>query len=152
MRRKTMSNYVDIDNTREDEQKKVMEEIILADHCPFCEENLSKYHKNRFIKEGKHWILTKNRWPYEHTKVHLLLIYKKHATHLNELDSKAGKELLDFVKWAEQKYHIAGGGWAMRFGDTNYSAGTVNHIHVQFIQPDLNSPNYKPVRIKLGKG
>ena len=71
---------------------------------------------------------------------------------MSKLDPNAGKELLEFVAWAEEKYKIPGGGWSMRFGDTNYSAGTVNHIHVQFIQPDLDDPEFKPVRIKLGKG
>ena len=34
--------FVDLDNAREDEQKQVMQEIIEADHCPFCEEKILK--------------------------------------------------------------------------------------------------------------
>lgn len=144
--------FVDLDNAREDEQKKVMKEIISADHCPFCLDNLKKYHKQPIIKEGKYWLLTNNQWPYKHTRYHLLAIYKEHATNLSELDPNSGKELLEFMQWLEKKYKIVGGGFAMRFGDTNYSAGTINHIHVQFIQPDLKSSKYEPVRIKIGKG
>jgi ATP adenylyltransferase len=144
--------FVDLDNAREEEQKQIMQEIIDADHCPFCSENLKKYHKQAILKEGKYWILTKNQWPYKHTKHHLLAIYKEHATNLSELDSKSGNELFELLKWAEKEYKIPGGGWAMRFGDTDYSAGTVNHLHVQFIQPDIKSPEFKPVRIKIGKG
>ncbi len=144
--------YVDLDNAREDSQKNVMQDIIKAGHCPFCLENFKLYHGQPTIKEGKYWFLTENKWPYKNTKVHLLAIYKFHATNLAELDSDSGKELIDLMKWAEKEYKVPGGGWSMRFGDTNYSAGTVNHIHVQFIQPDLDSPDYKPVRIKLGKG
>ena len=147
-----MQNFVDIDNSREEDQKQVMEDIISAGHCPFCEENLRKYHKQPILKEGRYWIVTDNQWPYKNTKVHLLIIYKKHATDLSQLDPKSGRELLELVAWAEKEYQIPGGGWAMRFGDTNYSAGTVNHIHVQFIQPDISAPDFKPVRIKLGKG
>lgn len=144
--------FVDLDNAREDEQKKVMKDIIDADHCPFCSENLKKYHKQPILKEGKYWLVTNNQWPYKNTKYHLLIIYKDHATRLSELDSNAGNEMLDLVKWIEEEYKISGGGWAMRFGDTNYSAGTVNHIHIQFIQPDLEKEEFEPVRIKLGKG
>ena len=147
-----MQNFVDIDNSREEEQKQVMENIISAGHCPFCEENIRKYHKQPILKEGRYWIVTDNQWPYKNTKVHLLIIYKEHATDLSGLDPESGKELLEFVTWAEKEYQIPGGGWAMRFGDTNYSAGTVNHIHVQFIQPDISLSEFKPVRIKLGKG
>jgi len=144
--------FVDLDNAREDEQKQVMKDIINADHCPFCLENLNKYHKQPIIKEGKYWLLTQNQWPYKHTRHHLLVIYKQHATDLSELDIESGKELLEFVAWAQKEFKISGGGFAMRFGDTNYSAGTINHIHVQFIQPDIKKPDFSPVRIKLGKG
>lgn len=143
--------FVDLDNAREHDQKVVMQEIQAEEHCPFCLENLHKYHKRPILKEGTYWLLTDNQWPYKHTKVHLLLIYKEHATRLSELEPEAGKELLEFVQWAEVEYKVRGGGWAMRFGDTDYSAGTINHIHVQFLQPDLDSEGYEPVRIKIGK-
>jgi ATP adenylyltransferase len=145
------SRHVDIDNARLDEQRQVMQEIIDADHCPFCRENLDKYHKQEILKEGEFWLVTKNQWPYDFTKVHLLLIYKQHATDLSELDPESGKELLELLQWAQKEYKIPGGGWAMRFGDTDHSAGTVAHIHVQFIMPDLEHPEFKPVRIKIGK-
>lgn len=151
MNKKNTQKFVDMDNARYDDQKEIMEEIIRAQHCPFCLENIRNYHKQPILKEGRYWLITQNQWPYKHTKVHLLAIYKEHATNLAELDSKSGNELLDLLKWAELEYKIPGGGWAMRFGDTNYSAGTVNHLHVQFIQPDLEDPQYEPVRIKLGK-
>lgn len=142
---------VDLDNARLDEQRQVMEEIIDADHCPFCLENLQKYHKQPILQDGQFWILTKNQWPYEHTKVHLLAIYKEHAVNLGELNPEAGNELLEMMQWAQKEYQVPGGAMAMRFGDTDYSAGTVAHIHVQFIIPNLESPGYEPVRLKIGK-
>lgn len=143
--------FVDLDNAREEDQKEIMRQIIKADHCPFCLENLRKYHKEPILKEGKYWIVTKNQWPYRSTKLHLLVIYRDHKIDLAGLDSESGKELLDLLKWAEAEVKVPGGGWSMRFGDTNYSAASVNHIHVQFVQPDLDAPDYKPVRIKIGK-
>lgn len=143
--------HVDLDNARLDEQRQVMEEIVAADHCPFCLENLQKYHKQPILKDGKFWILTPNQWPYEHTKVHLLAIYKEHATDLNQINPEAGNELLQMMQWAQAEYQVPGGAWAMRFGDTDYSAGTVAHIHVQFIVPNLESAGYEPVRLKIGK-
>ncbi|MGD9129226.1 MAG: hypothetical protein PVJ09_01950 [Candidatus Woesebacteria bacterium] len=148
-----MSNkqFIDLDNAREQEQIQVMKDIAKENHCPFCLKNLKKYHKHPILKETKHWLLTKNQWPYKYTKYHLLIIYKKHATKLSELSSDAGKELFDLVKWTEKKYQVPGGAWAMRFGDTDYSAGSVNHLHVQFIEPDIKAKGYQSVRIKVGK-
>ncbi|NCN87720.1 MAG: hypothetical protein GW941_02380 [Candidatus Pacebacteria bacterium] len=148
---KNKNKFVDVDNAREDEQVKVMENIIKNDECPFCLDNLKKYHKQPILKETKYWLLTNNQWPYPNTKVHLLIIYKKHAVNLSELADQSGEELLQLVKWAEKEYQIPGGGWAMRFGDTRYSSGTVNHIHSQFLVPDIKKEAYQPIRFKIGK-
>lgn len=144
-------SFVDIANARKDDQRTVMQDILAENHCPFCSENLHKYHKQPIIRETAFWTLTTNQWPYEHTKLHLLAIYKHHAVKLAELDPVAGTDLLQLFQWAEAEYQVPGGGWAMRFGDTNYSAGTVAHLHAQFVVPDLESPGYEPVRIKIGK-
>lgn len=145
------TQQVDLDNARMDEQREVMKKILEDGDCPFCLVNINKYHHEEVLKSGDFWFLTYNKWPYEHTKVHLLAIYKDHAENLSELDPNSGNELLEMMQWAQKEFNVSGGGWAMRFGDTNYSAGTVQHIHVQFIQPDLEDPDYQPVRIKIGK-
>ncbi len=147
----TDSRFVDLDNARVEEQKQVMQDIIQAGHCPFCSENLEKYHTEPILKEGKYWLVTKNQWPYENTKIHFLLIYKVHAEHITQLDPASGSELLELAQWISNEFSVPGGGLALRFGDTNYSAGSVAHIHAQFIQPDIEKPGYTPVRVKIGK-
>jgi len=144
--------FVDLDNARLDEQRQVMQEIVSQEHCPFCMENLRKYHKQQILKDGKYWILTPNQWPYDFTKVHLLAILKEHATTLAEIPAEAGHELFEMMTWAEKEFKTPGGAIGMRFGDTSHSAGTVNHIHAQFIIPDLEKPGFVPVRFKIGKG
>lgn len=144
--------FVDMDNARLEEQRQVMQEIIDQGHCPFCMENIRKYHKQQILKDGQYWILTLNQWPYENTRVHLLAILKTHAEKLAEVPAAAGQELFEMMAWAEQEYQVEGGAIGMRFGDTNHSAGTVNHIHAQFIIPDLKKPGFQPIRFKIGKG
>jgi diadenosine tetraphosphate (Ap4A) HIT family hydrolase len=143
--------FVDIDNARVGEQRQVMAEIISAGHCPFCPESLTKYHTEPWIIETTFWLVTKNRWPYENTRHHLLLIYRPHAEKLSDLDPEAGRELFEIVAKLEQEMDLPGGGLSIRFGSTQFSAGSVNHLHAQLIVPDATSPNFKPVRIKLGK-
>ncbi len=144
------NSFININNSREAEQIEVMQKIADEAHCPFCEENLRLYHKNPILKEGRYWLVTNNQWPYKHTKHHLLLIYKTHATKLAELDSAAGTELFSIVKELEQEFAFEGGGLALRFGDTDFSAGTVNHLHVQLVIPDAMAKDFEPVKIKLG--
>jgi len=143
--------FVDIDNAREEEQTQVMEQILAADHCPFCEENLRQYHKQPIIRQTDHWLLTKNQWPYDHTSHHFLIIYREHVEQLQALDPAAGQELFELIAWAEKEFNLPGGGVAMRFGDTRYSAGSVAHLHVQLLVPDIDDPDYEPVRVKIGK-
>ncbi len=143
--------FVDLDNARQEDQTRVMEEILAADHCPFCEENLRKYHKKPILRETSHWILTENQWPYDYTDHHFLIIYRDHVEHLQQLDPQAGEELFELIAWVEKEYDLPGGGVAMRFGDTRYSAGSVAHLHVQLLVPDIDDPNYQPVRVKIGK-
>lgn len=148
---KKRAKHVDIDNAREEEQRKVMEQIAAADHCSFCLENIRQYHKEPFLYQNDHWILTKNQWPYDHTRLHLLAIYTEHAEHLHELHPDAGNALMELMQWAEKEYDLPGGAIAMRFGDTRYSAGSVCHLHAQLLVPDITATDYQPVRFKIGK-
>ncbi len=138
----TMSKFVFLENIRRDDQKKIMEEIAHQKHCPFCPENLLKYHKNPILKEGRYWILTDNQWPYEKVKHQLLAIYKTHIEHISEMDDEAGAELINLFKEESKKRNIPGGGIAIRFG-SNPIHGTygnsVLHIHAHLIEPDLHA-------------
>jgi len=134
--------FVNLEHVRRDDQKKVMEEIKKQAHCPFCPENLAKYHKNPILKEGKYWILTDNQWPYEKVKHQLLAIHKNHIEHISEMCSEAGAELIKMFGEEAKKRNIPGGGIAMRFG-SNPEHGTygnsVLHIHAHLIEPDLDA-------------
>jgi diadenosine tetraphosphate (Ap4A) HIT family hydrolase len=134
------NRFINISSVRRDDQKKVMEKINEEGHCPFCRENLDKYHKNPIIKEGKFWLLTENQWPYEKVKHQLLAIYKTHVEHLKDLDPEAGQELFEMFAEETKKRNIPGGGVAMRFGSNPLLGGygsSVLHIHAHLVEPDL---------------
>ncbi len=145
------TQYVDIANAREDSQREVMKQIIESEHCPFCPENLHLYHQQKNDFDGKYWFITKNQWPYKNTKAHYLAILKRHAEMISDLSLEEGAELIELLGKLEKKLKAPGGGFAVRFGDTNYSAGTVRHIHAQFFIPDIDKPDFLPVRFKIGK-
>lgn len=156
IKRKTMTNdhyqFVDIDNSRLEEQRAVMREIISAGHCPFCLEHFQSYHKKPFLREGKHWFITPNQWPYDHVQHQLLVIHKEHLELLSQITPEAGAELAQLVGEVQEELQMPGGAICMRFGDTNYSAGTVRHLHAQLIVPAIDKPDFQPVRFKIGKG
>lgn len=145
------TQLVDIDNTRLPEQHAVMTEIVAAGECPFCLENLAKYHHQPTLLEGKHWLVTTNQWPYKHTRHQFMIISKAHLTHISEVTTEMGGELFELLRQVADRYDLPGGGLSLRFGDTQFSAGTVAHLHAQLIVPEITDPDFEPVRVKLGK-
>ncbi len=144
-----------MDNIRREDQKKVMDEIAEQKHCPFCPENLLKYHKKPIIKEGKYWVLTDNQWPYEKIKHQILAIYKSHIEHIREMEPAAGAELIELFKDEAVKRNMPGGGIAIRFGSNpehGSYGNSVLHIHAHLIEPDLDAlaPD-EAWRFKLGQ-
>ena len=135
------NRFININTLRRDDQKKVMKEIQQKGHCPFCMENLKKYHKNPILKEGKFWLITENQWPYENIKHQLLAIYKKHINHPKDMEPGSAEELFNLFTEITKERNIEGGGIAMRFGeseDGNYGS-SVLHLHAHLIEPDLNA-------------
>jgi diadenosine tetraphosphate (Ap4A) HIT family hydrolase len=135
------NRFINLELSRRDDQRAVMEEIEKQGHCPFCRENLEKYHKNPILKEGKYWLLTENQWPYEKVKQQLLAIYKTHIENISEMDPAAGSELIAMFSEEANKRNMSGGGVAIRFGKSefgNYGSSVV-HIHAHLIEPDLQA-------------
>ncbi|MFA6095185.1 MAG: hypothetical protein WC757_04895 [Candidatus Paceibacterota bacterium] len=141
MKEQDNNKFIHLNAVRREDQKKVMEKIDEAGHCPFCTENLKEYHKKPILKEGKFWILTDNQWPYEKINHQLLAIYKKHIEHISEIEPGAGEELISLFAEEAGKRNIPGGGLAMRFGkssDGNYGS-SVLHLHAHLIEPNLSA-------------
>ncbi len=133
--------YINVEHVRREDQKVVMDQIAAEKHCPFCTENLAKYHKKPILKEGKYWTFTDNQWPYEKINNQLLAIYKTHIEHIRDMDPAAGAELIEFFKEEAIKRNIPGGGIAMRFGSSPHGSygNSVMHIHAHLIEPDLEA-------------
>ncbi len=148
------NRFINLDLVRRDDQRKVMEEIKKHGHCPFCRENLNKYHKSPILKEGKFWLLTENQWPYEKVKHQLLAIYKTHVEHLSKIEPEAGKELIELFAEESKKRNMEGGGVAMRFGSSEHGnyGSSVLHIHAHLVEPDLeNLEETEAWRFKFGQ-
>ncbi len=145
------TNHLDLDNARWPEQKAKMLECLQAGTPPLLPENIVKDGVQFIIKQGKYWYITKNRWPYDHTKQHYLIVANQYWTKLADIVPEAGDELITLVNWLSKELQVPGGALCLRFGDTNYSGGTIDHLHWQFIVPDIQDPDYSPVRFVIGK-
>jgi ATP adenylyltransferase len=138
-----MSKFLNLNNARKKEQIDVMKQIIKDGVCPFCRENLEKYHTKPIIFETKNWVVTENAWPYNLTKKHYLVINQNHIEHSSEITDDGWFEIKQILEKLEEKEGLKYGTLLMRFGDTNRTGATVNHLHFQIIQADENHPDYK---------
>ena len=151
---KDTNKYVTLKNVRRDDQREVMKQIIDDDVCPFCSENLSKYHKNPILHDGDHWLFTMNQWPYDGVKHQYLAISKKHVEHLDDLPPEAGAELFQQFSKLSRENGMRGGGVAMRFGPPNEHGSygsTVAHLHAHLIEPDLENMKEQKFKFKFGE-
>lgn len=117
--------------------RRVLGRIEKIGHCPFCPENF-RYHKKPILRRIGEWLATENSWPYAGARVHCLLIPVRHCERFEELSLKDFSAIRRLTGWLIRKYGIAGGGFAIRFGDPRYTGATVRHLHVQLIQPQAN--------------
>ena len=148
-----MSDFVNFDNAAHRSggiYGNVISQIQKDGVCPFCPESLAKYHKNPILKEGKFWLLTDNFYPYEGTKYHELLIHKAHITSFAEISKEAWVEFNEFIKDFAQENKIPGGTFIMRFGDTRYTGASVAHLHANFVSPDGENKDRKPIIARIG--
>jgi diadenosine tetraphosphate (Ap4A) HIT family hydrolase len=143
--------FVELDNSRTDDQRSVMEQIVEAKHCPFCPEHLRKYHREPIIKHGIGWTLTHSQWPYPRTQKHLLLIANRHIERFEELTLGEKVEYWNMLDFAVREFDIEGGLQGMRFGDPAFSGATVRHLHGQLIIPATDEHGV-PLSVALWAG
>lgn len=127
----------------------VIEGIQKDGVCPFCPEQLKKYHKKPIIIESKHWLVTENMYPYEGASHHLLLIHKNHIENFSEITKDAWQDLQKIVNQITETKSILGATFLMRFGETAYTGASVSHLHAQLVSgnEDESSP---PILTRVG--
>ncbi len=89
--------------------------------------------------------------PYIGTKYHFIFVYKpSHISTPKELSSEAIKDLFSLFDWAVEEYKIPGGSFFMRFGESKYTGGSVQHLHAHLLMGDAATEGHEAVRVKLG--
>jgi diadenosine tetraphosphate (Ap4A) HIT family hydrolase len=146
-----MSTHVNNSNVRSQVQLQVHEQIIKDGVCPFCLANFKKYHKAPIIAETEYWLATDNQWPYDYVQNHILIISKKHLTNLSEVSERAFGDLGKIVKKVLKQRRIDYGGLGIRFGDTNRTGATVEHLHCHIIQAADDLPPGQKVKMKFSR-
>lgn len=128
----TQGNF-DFDHVRTVAQRSIMVRAQKEGECLFCAASIKKFHKRPILKQNRSWIVTKNKFPYAGTRLHLLLIHKRHIRSVTEVKADEWGDLGGVLSWICAAYKVKGGSFFFRFGDTQYTGATIAHLHGHFI-------------------
>jgi ATP adenylyltransferase len=136
-------------NYRNDDQRAEMLRLSAAGICIFCPEHLGDNPAQSVIARLSRWTITRNRYPYQGTREHLLLIPDEHVTDLVHLSEQTRNDFWPALDWAHRRHAPAHYGIGIRNGDMRFTGGTVEHLHVHFLVGDADDPQHQPVRMKF---
>lgn len=133
MKKRRSKKFVQVKNARTEDYRKVLKKIEKGDHCPFCKENFLQHHKKPILFTTEHWVVTENSWPYTGAEKHYLLITARHIITLTDLTNSEWQNLLKCIKRLEDISGFKRGTLIIRYGDPEYSGGTVDHLHPHLV-------------------
>jgi len=136
-------------NYRTEAQLDAMRQLAAAGTCIFCPEHLAKDSHQRVLHRTTLWTITPNEFPYQGTKLHLLLVPDEHVTDMVDLTAQAQRDFWVALAWARDHYRMTYHSMVVRNGDCAFTGATVRHVHVHIVQGDVDDPAHQPVRTKL---
>lgn len=139
-----MSKHVELDNARDDEQKRRMEDHKKSGNCHFCPEGFVS-HSSPVIITGNYWFVAGNDFPYEGSEHHYLIVSKEHVTEIEQIRLNALFELhSQIIPKLKQKLGVDGYSLFVRVGNMKRTAATIDHLHYHFVagaeKKDKNHP------------
>ncbi len=126
-----------------------MKALSEAGICAFCPEHFEEYHDSLIEFATEHWTVSKNDYPYEGTKLHLLLVPREHALMLGELSAAARADLAEVLVEIERRWGLESYAVGMRVGDPKRNGGSVDHIHAHVVVGRTDEAGHEPVRFKM---
>ncbi len=142
--------FVDTENTFSESYKEVLSEIESEGECPapFCKDN-AEYHTNEVCKWGN-WKFTENSFNYQSAKHKILIIHRRHIQSFQELDKSDWLALQQLINYLISGFGIKGATIFFRFGDTAYTGGSVNHLHLHLVSGDARNDESEPIKALIG--
>lgn len=122
------------DRARTAEQANHMMATVGQGKCPFCYPQTKQWKYPAIEKFGR-WTLKKNDFPYKNHDHHFVITFESHTNDITQVTEGDWGNFGTLLKWTLAKFGITGGGFAMRFGHSDYNASTVRHLHAHIQAP-----------------
>jgi len=122
-----------LDAARSVEQRRYMEGLEAEGICVFCPENVELHHGEKVELSGDHWYVTRNRYPYEGTASHHLIVARAHVLSFDQLPDEAGAELWSVKRELKRRLSPLSIASVERSDNMLYNGGSVAHLHIHFV-------------------
>ena len=133
-------------NARRGDQAERMRELEAAGVCVFCP---GAPDEPDVVLEDRDWIVRHNAYPYRGTRLHLLIVPRRHVTDLLDLTDAELAGFWTVGRTLRERYDLGFYGLGARCGDCRHTGGTIAHVHVHLVVGDVDDPAHEPVRLKL---
>ncbi len=144
-----LGRLYNLENSRNPAQLAEMTRLQKSGECLFCFDSLASDADHPLLWESESWVVTPNRYPYADSRLHLLLIPKKHAADIVDLEDAALQDFWEGLRWIHTHYSLSHYGLGVRCGDCRFTGGTIQHVHVHVLVGDVDAPGHRPIRLKL---
>ena len=133
-------------NARRGDQAERMRDLEAAGVCVFCPEGPDD---PDVVLEERDWVVRRNAYPYRNTRLHLLIVPRRHVTDLLDLTDAELAGFWTVGRTLRTRYDLRFYGLGARCGDCRHTGGTIAHVHVHLVVGDVDDPAHEPVRLKL---
>jgi ATP adenylyltransferase len=136
-------------NARHPDQFDTMRRLEAAGICIFCPAQVDDPGDPQLVLSAKHWVVRRNAYPYAGTRLHLLVVPRRHVTDMLDLPDEELAGFWEVGRAIREHYQLEYYGLGARCGDCVYTGGTIAHVHVHLVVGDVDDPEHSPVRLKL---
>ena len=143
-----MSLYF-VGNARYADQAERMRALEAAGVCLFCPDQVDELGDPDVVLREHDWVVRRNAYPYRNTRLHLLVVPRRHVADLLDLTDEELAGFWSVGRALRERYDLAFYGLGARCGDCRYTGGTIEHVHVHLLVGDVDDPEHAPVRLKL---
>jgi diadenosine tetraphosphate (Ap4A) HIT family hydrolase len=136
-------------NARHADQAEQMRKLEAAGVCIFCPGHVDEPDDPLLVLSAPDWIVRHNAYPYAGTRLHLLVVPRRHVRDLLDLTDAELSGFWQVGRELRERYDLGFYGLGARCGDCRYTGGTIEHVHVHLVVGDVEGPEHTPVRLKL---
>jgi diadenosine tetraphosphate (Ap4A) HIT family hydrolase len=136
------------ENVRTAEQRAEMARLDAAGICLFCPEYLASQPQQPILLSTAHWSVTPNKFPYQGTSLHLLLVPHQHAGDLLELSDEVRSDFWVALAATTEAHGVRHYGLGVRNGDCRFTGASIAHVHAHVLVGS-DDPDAPPVRMRF---